>query len=174
MRCQLPDKEKGGKAEVVFIFDYEQNTYRVQRSLPSGKSTILEFQIKDGDEWRVLSERSIRETQARIEQVLRLDYDTFVNASFFLQGKADQFTQQTASKRKEVLGSILGLEAWEIYRTRAAERRRTVEDEVENIDGRVMEIEMLCSKRSGRPWRCWPGPWSGPKRDFLASRTGWL
>lgn len=134
-------KEKGGKAEVIFTFDYEQNTYRVQRSLPSGKSTILEFQIKDGDEWRTLSERSIRETQARIEQILRLDYDTFVNASFFLQGKADQFTQQTASKRKEVLGSILGLEVWEVYRIRAAGRRRMVEGEVENIDGRVMEID---------------------------------
>jgi exonuclease SbcC len=134
-------KEKGGKAEVVFIFDYEQNTYRVQRSLPSGKSTMLEFQIRDGEAWRTLSERTLRETQARIEQVLRLDYDTFVNAAFFLQGKADQFTQQTASKRKEVLGSILGLEAWETYRTRTAEKRKKIEGQVENMDGRVMEID---------------------------------
>ena len=134
-------KEKNGKAEVIFTFEYEQNTYRVQRSLPSGKGTMLEFQVKDGDEWRTLSERSIRETQSRIEQVLRLDYDTFINAAFFLQGKADQFTQQTASRRKEVLGSILGLEVWETYRMRAAGRRKTVEGEVENIDGRVMEID---------------------------------
>ena len=74
-------------------------------------------------------------------RILRLDYDTFVNAAFFLQGKADQFTQQTASKRKEVLGNILGLEAWETYRTRTAERRRTLEDDVRNIDGRITEID---------------------------------
>ena len=128
-------------AEVVFTFTYEDNIYRVQRSLPRGKSTALEFQVQDDDNWRPLSERTLRETQARIEQVLRLDYDTFVNAAFFLQGKADQFTQHTASKRKEVLGSILGLEAWETYRTRTAERRRTLEDNVRTIDGRMTEID---------------------------------
>ncbi|MBN1453411.1 MAG: SMC family ATPase [Anaerolineales bacterium] len=128
-------------AEVEFTFSYEENIYRVQRSLPRGKGTVLEFQVQDGDTWRPLTERTLRETQTRIEQVLRLDYDTFVNAAFFLQGKADQFTQQTASKRKEVLGSILGLEAWETYRVRTAERRRTVEDDVRNIDGRITEID---------------------------------
>ena len=149
-------------AEVTFTFGYEENTYRVQRSLPRGKGTVLEFQVLDdgypkgtlpktGDRppssvpgqgtWRPLTERTMRETQARIEGVLRLDYDTFINAAFFLQGKADQFTQQTASKRKEVLGSILGLEAWETYRVRAAERRRTLEDDVRTIDGRITEIE---------------------------------
>ena len=68
-----------------------------------------------------LTERTVRETQARIEQALRFDYETFINASFFLQGKADQFTQQNASRRKEVLGSILGLEVWEVYKARTAD-----------------------------------------------------
>jgi exonuclease SbcC len=128
-------------AEVAFTFSYEENVYRVQRSLPRGKGTSLEFQVQDDGTWRPLTERTLRETQARIEQILRLDYDTFVNAAFFLQGKADQFTQHTASKRKEVLGSILGLEAWETYRLRTAERRRGLENEVGNIDGRITEIE---------------------------------
>ena len=132
---------QSGAAEVALTFSYEQSTYRVQRSLQRGKGTVLEFQILDGEAWRPLTERTLRETQARIEQVLRLDYDTFVNAAFFLQGKADQFTQHTASKRKEVLGSILGLEAWETYRLRTAERRRLLEDEVRTIDGRVNEID---------------------------------
>jgi len=137
-------------AEVVFTFSYEENTYRVQRSLPKGKGTSLEFQVRDEGVWRPLTERTLRETQARIEQVLRLDYDTFVNAAFFLQGKADQFTQQTASKRKEVLGSILGLEAWETYRTRTAERRRALEDEVRIIDGRITEIEEELAEEDAR------------------------
>ena len=149
-------------AEVAFTFSYEENVYRVQRSLPRGKGTVLEFQVLDGGPatddrplssvigqgtWRPLTERTLRETQARIEQILRLDYDTFVNAAFFLQGKADQFTQQTASKRKEVLGSILGLEAWETYRVRTAERRRGLEDEVRTIDGRIPKSIMNWRKR---------------------------
>jgi len=140
-------------AEVTFTFSYEENIYRVQRSLPKGKGTLLEFQVQDEDTWRPLTERTLRETQARIEQILRLDYDTFVNAAFFLQGKADQFTQQTASKRKEVLGSILGLEAWESYRVRTAERRRALEDDVRTIDGRITEIDNELAEQDVRKAR---------------------
>jgi DNA repair protein SbcC/Rad50 len=128
-------------AEVVFTFAHEQNTYRIQRTLPRGKSTVLEFQIQNHDGWKTLTEKTTRDTQVRIEQTLRLDYETFVNASFFLQGKADQFTQQNATKRKEVLSNILGLEVWEEYKNRTAERRRAIEHEVEEIDGRMSEID---------------------------------
>ena len=155
-------------AEVVLTFLYEGSIYRVLRALPRGKTTTLEFQVLDGgpetedrplslvlgqSTWRPLTERTLRETQARIEQVLRLDYETFINAAFFLQGKADQFTQQTASKRKEVLGNILGLEAWEGYKERTAERRRGLEREIENIDGRVLEIETELSEEEQRKSR---------------------
>ena len=70
-------------AEVIFTFMLEQNTYRVQRVLPRNKSTVLEFQVQNGDSWKPLTEKTTRDTQLRIEQILRLDYDTFVNASFF-------------------------------------------------------------------------------------------
>ncbi|MEZ0395029.1 MAG: SMC family ATPase [Anaerolineales bacterium] len=146
-------------AEVVFTFEYEGNIYRVLRSLPRGKTTSLEFQIQQaavGDqppEWRPLTERTSRETQARIEQVLRLDYDTFINAAFFLQGKADQFTQQTPGRRKEILGSILGLEIWETYRQRAAEQRKNVEGDLASIDGRLQEIEAELSEEAERKAR---------------------
>jgi exonuclease SbcC len=129
-------------AEVSFTFGYENNVYRVQRTLPRGKSTVLEFQVKDSKNgWRPLTEKTTRETQARIEQTLRLDYETFINASFFLQGKADQFTQKKASERKAVLSTILGLEIWNTYKERAAEKRKSIEAEVATIDGRMTEIE---------------------------------
>ena len=81
-------------------------------------------------QWRPLTERTLRETELRILQTLRMDYETFINASFFLQGKADQFTQQRPGDRKRILGSILGLEIWESYRQRAAERRKLVESDI--------------------------------------------
>lgn len=74
-------------AEVVLTFQHEENTYRVQRTLPRNKNTMLEFQVRTQTGWKPLTEKTTRETQARIEQTLRLDFDTFVNASFFLQGK---------------------------------------------------------------------------------------
>ena len=140
-------------AEVALTFQHEGNTYRVQRTLPRNKSTVLEFQIQNGDEWRPLTEKTTRDTQARIENALRLDYETFVNASFFLQGKADQFTQQNATKRKEVLGNILGLEAWEEYKNRTAEKRKAIEREVDETEGRIAEIDAELAEEETRKTR---------------------
>ena len=137
-------------AEVIYIFRYENNTYRIQRTMPRGKKKNLEFQIYDEELWRPLTEATMRATQARIEQTLRLDYDTFINAAFFLQGKADQFTQQTASKRKETLSSILGLEIWDEYKARAGEKRRETEKELDIADGRIAEIDEELGEESIR------------------------
>ena len=128
-------------AEVALTFQHEENTYRVQRTLPRNKNTMLEFQVRTQAGWKPLTEKTTRETQARIEQTLRLDFDTFVNASFFLQGKADQFTQQNATRRKEVLSNILGLEMWEDYKNKTTEKRKSLERAVDEIDGRIREID---------------------------------
>ena len=161
-------------AEVAFTFQYEDSIYRVQRALPRGKNAILEFQVLESEGafaaqrnanngsrlhlpenpvWHPLTERTLRETQACIEDTLRLDYETFVNASFFLQGKADQFTQQTAGKRKDVLGSILGLEVWEDYKARAADRRKGFENDLEILDRRIAEIDLELAEDEPRKQR---------------------
>ena len=92
----------------------------------------------------------MRETELRILQTLRMDYETFINASFFLQGKADQFTQQRPGDRKRILGSILGLEVWESYRQRAAERRKLVESDITGLDGRLKEISAELAEEQAR------------------------
>ena len=148
-------------AEVSFTFQYEKNRYRVIRTNPRGKTTQLEFQIaatgdpstQTGDGWKTLSERTLRATQDRIEETLRLDYDTFINAAFFLQGKADQFTQQRPGDRKRILASILGLEVWETYRQVAVERRKSIESEIGSLDGRLAEINSELAEEGSRKKR---------------------
>ncbi len=150
-------------AEVSFIFSYEGNIYRVLRSKPRNKTTLLEFHIlQDAIEdingiidiesgiWKPLTERTLRDTEARIQETLRLDYETFVNASFFLQGKADQFTQQRPGDRKRILASILGLEIWEAYRQRTADRRRAIENKIHSFDGRMQEITAELAEEASR------------------------
>ncbi|GAB4398307.1 MAG: SMC family ATPase [Anaerolineales bacterium] len=129
-------------AEVTFTFAYEGNIYRVQRANPRGRASLLEFQIQTPEgTWKPLSERSARATQQHIESTLRLDYDTFTNAAFILQGKADLFTQQTPANRKRILSSILGLEIWETYRQIAADQRKNIENQINALDGRLEEIQ---------------------------------
>ncbi|MCJ7717033.1 MAG: SMC family ATPase, partial [Anaerolineales bacterium] len=135
------------QAEVVFIFHYEGNQYRIIRSNPKGETKSVEFQIlqeeghnTDDPTWLPLTERTLRETDQKIEGVLRLDYESFINASFLLQGEADRFTQQNPSVRKRILSQILGLEIWENYRSRATQKRKKSESEINALDGRIAEI----------------------------------
>lgn len=128
-------------AEVVFDFDYESERYRIQRSKVKDKTGILEFYIRnEAEQWLPLTEHSLRETEARIQQTLRLDYETFTNASFFLQGKADQFSQQKPSDRKRILGSILGLETWELYKNQATEQRKNQEVDLNITESQLADI----------------------------------
>jgi len=138
-------------AEVIFTFEYEGIYYRVQRMKEKGKSPILEFQIKGEDEqWKALSERTVTETQKRIQEVLHLDYETFINASFFLQGKADEFTKKNSTQRKEILAGILGMDRWEQYRDAAREYRRMVENRISTTENLLMEIETELNEEQER------------------------
>jgi DNA repair protein SbcC/Rad50 len=134
-------------AQVTLDFDYEGNRYRVQRVNPRSKTSAVEFFIWStaggGDEgrWKPLTERTLRETDKKIEDTLRMDFDTFTNASFFLQGKADQFATARPADRKRILSNILGLEIWESYRDAASQRRRDLEKDVKALDGRLSEIQ---------------------------------
>jgi exonuclease SbcC len=97
---------------VEFDFSLDDDHYRVIRSWRRTKRGIpnLELQISDGDLFRTLSEgQGVVHTQGRINQLLGMDYDTFVNSAFIVQGRADEFTQKNARQRKEILGQILGL-----------------------------------------------------------------
>lgn len=127
-------------AEVSLEFEYEELRYRVLRIRPRGKSTQLEFFIRDGNDWKALTEPTVSRTQEQIIHTLRLDYDTFINASFFLQGRADQFAQRTPGDRKKILASILGLDEWEQYRDAAVRMIRDCEKERSTQNGSLNEI----------------------------------
>lgn len=128
-------------AEVEFEFSYEGNHYRILRAKHRDKPTILEFHIQAANTWKPLTEKSVRDTEDRICETLKMDYDVFINASFFLQGKADQFTQQRPGDRKKILSSILGLDSWEGYRLNAVEHRKKTEESLSLLDGRMQEIQ---------------------------------
>ena len=134
--------QQSDTALVVLDFEYEQQLFRVCRTKQMDKTQILEFYFRDQgpQQWRALTEHSVSDTQKRIQSTLRMDYDTFINASFFLQGKADQFTQLTPGDRKAILSNILGLEIWEDYQKRTREIRKDLEFEKKRLESLLIEI----------------------------------
>jgi exonuclease SbcC len=136
---------------VALTFLQGEERFRVIRQRKAGKrgSSLLELQSWDRsvDSWRGLSEATIRDTQSKIDELLRLDYETFVNSAFLLQGRADEFTTKTPAQRKQVLANILGLDIWELYEGRARERISNTKAAIERLEGRLEEIERELSQR---------------------------
>jgi len=62
-----------------------------------------------GLNWTSMTSASMKETGKHIQDLLRMDFDTFVNSAYLKQGRAEEFTTRPPSERKQVLSEILGL-----------------------------------------------------------------
>lgn len=136
---------------VALSFDQEGGRYKVIRQRKAGKrgASLLELLVWDPGtaSWRGIAEGGMRATQDKIEKLLHLDYDTFVNSAFLIQGRADEFTTKTPSERKQVLANILGLSVWEFYEDRAKAQLAANRGDLLRMDGRLEEIERELSQR---------------------------
>jgi exonuclease SbcC len=138
------------EAEVEFIFDLENERYRVlrKRSLKTRQSA-LELQGFDQatQRFRPLSGASIRETEAKIVQLLHMNYDTFINSVFVLQGRADEFTTRRPGERKRILADILGLSIYDTLEARARARRNEMDLEVKTLNQRLAELQQEVAQK---------------------------
>jgi exonuclease SbcC len=137
--------------QVRLAFDQAGQRYQVIRQRKAGKQGIsgLSLHAWDGqrEAWRDLSAARLVDTQKKIETLLHLDYDTFINSAFLMQGRADEFTTKSPSQRKQVLATILGLSRWEVLETRAKERIAGTRADMHRLEGRLEEIDRELARR---------------------------
>jgi len=134
------------ECRVELEFLSRDTSYRVirSRSRAGGRRrqgvSDLQFQVLGSDAAIAITGDHIRETQAKIEQTIGMDYDAFINSAFLLQGRADEFTNKTPADRKAVLSKILGLEAYDRIQERARQRLdegKSSSSEIEGSLGRM-------------------------------------
>ncbi|MCE2464775.1 MAG: SMC family ATPase, partial [Dehalococcoidia bacterium] len=101
--------------------------YKVLRRYSSGggrrrqPTSDLQLQLVSDDNLLPITGNTIRGTQSRIDQIIGMDYETFINSAFLLQGRADEFTNKSPGDRKEVLAKVLELELYDRLQDRARE-----------------------------------------------------
>jgi len=140
--------------EVTYTFRLGERDYRIfrrrsfARGGASGQQTLEFFIGAPGtDEWLPISGDNVRETQEGIVGVLNMDYDTFVNSAFILQGRADSFTQKPPSERKKILGDILNLQEYDELARLARDEEKAVRSQLDQSRAR---INVLDERLSGR------------------------
>ncbi|MFL2768283.1 MAG: AAA family ATPase [Dehalococcoidia bacterium] len=111
--------EEGMFAEFEFNIDYltidslANTKYRILRSIKSKGSQRLNFEKFNGSDFTSISGNTVSETQSIIEKIVNMNYETFVNTSYLMQGNADRFSTSQPTKRKEILSEILNLNQWQ-------------------------------------------------------------
>jgi exonuclease SbcC len=140
------------ETEVEFEFELEGERYRVlrKRSLRTraGQSS-LELQGFDraANRYKAISGNSIRETEAKIVQLLHMNYETFINSVFVLQGRADEFTTRRPGERKRILAEILGLSVFDELEVRARAQRNELDQEVKALTLRLDELQQEVARK---------------------------
>ena len=134
------------ECRVELDFASRDQNYRVIRSHARGGKrrrggvSDLQLMVLEGEAPRPMTGDMIRETQTRIDQTIGMDYDTFVNSAFLVQGRADEFTNKTPAERKAVLSKILGLEAYDRLQARARERNSWAENTAKIAESTVERL----------------------------------
>src|SRR5256714_8274473 len=86
-------------------------------------------------------------TQPRLNEILKLGYETFINSSFLLQGRADEFTNKPPVQRKAVLAEILGLDRYDRLAERARERSRALDAKAKSLRDAMAAVESELARR---------------------------
>ena len=143
--------------EAELEFTSSGDRYRVIRKHARGRpgragQTVLELHAAsdaEGSTYRPITANTVRETQKRIIDLLRMDYDTFVNSAFLRQGRADEFTVRTAKERKQVLSEILGLSFYDNLEANARKKARELEVEVSVLERDIETIDLELEHKAG-------------------------
>ena len=149
---------------VDLTFTHESEKYRVRRarqkvsvkagSKGSSKGT-LDFQVFSTNNlpesgstgnWRSLTSASMRETQKTITELLRMDFETFINSAYLRQGKADEFTTRAPSDRKQILSEILGLSYFDRLQDKAKKAASELKGKAEILSANLSSVSDLENK----------------------------
>ncbi|HUE75987.1 MAG TPA: SMC family ATPase [Chloroflexota bacterium] len=136
--------------EVEFVFDLGSERYcvlrkRARRTNGRGRTLtgVLELQLYDPEraEYQSISGDTQTDTQRKIVDLLRMEYETFINSAFLLQGRADEFTVKPPGERKRILADLLGLSHYDDLEERARSASRGIEIERREIQATLAETD---------------------------------
>ncbi len=132
---------------VDFIFQNNQQTYRIIRTRHRGQSSSLEFQIESGGGFRSLTEKGVRATQQLILHHLKLDYETFINSAYLRQGRADEFMLRRPNERKQILADLLKLDQYEHLAEQAKDLSRQFKGQAEQLEQNLLTLTQQLQAR---------------------------
>ncbi len=96
-------------AEVILKLELDGSEYTVSRRISANSSSMATL-MKDGKHLQTQPER----VTESIQELLKVDYDTFSRAIYSQQNRLDYFLELTKAERKKGIDGMLGLDAFAV------------------------------------------------------------
>lgn len=133
---------KAEEFELTLDFEMNNNNYEITRRKSKSKHE-LELYING-----INHTESIKITQQKIYDIIKLDYDMFMDILCIGQGKSGSFMEKTPDKRKETFSNILSsLNKYEILEKYTKELKKDLADEVSELETRINFYENKISNK---------------------------
>ena len=124
--------------KVELTFEVDGDVYKVvrSRSKRSSGENINELYKNGGPH-----ARTSREVNKKIEEILGIDHDVFLNAIYIKQGEIDSLINLKPAERKKIVGEILGIDRYEkVWREMGSAISR-FRNKLEYIKGQLLRKE---------------------------------
>jgi len=129
------------EVQVDFRFQCNGDTYRILRRRRRGQSASLELQVQHDRQFQSLTAKGVKATQKQINELLKLDYDTFINSAYLRQGRADEFMLRSPTERKKVLAELLKLDQYQTLSEEAKDISRKLKGQSEQLEQSLAPTE---------------------------------
>lgn len=132
----------GDKMELEFKFEMNNNNYTIIRKKTRGGSHELELYINDENQTE-----KITETQKKILNIIKMDYDTFLDTVCIGQGQSGRFMAKKPNERKDVFVQVLGLNKFEKLEKASKEKKKNILIDIESCNFQINNLEMSISQK---------------------------
>ena len=121
---------------IEFCFVMNNIEYIVNTSKIRGESRTLDFYING-----VNQSEKVSETQEKINSILKMNYDTFMDTVCIGQGASSRFMNKKPAERKQTLMQILDVQKFEDYENKAKEKKKQIKDELDSLKYKIDILE---------------------------------
>ncbi|AEO93634.1 gp375 [Bacillus phage G] len=129
--------------EIELEFEINSQMIRVIRRRFAKGGQELELFIDEVDHTD-----KIKETQAKLLNIIKIDYDTFIDTVIIKQGNSGTFMAKPANERKEVFTQILGLDKYDVLQEYTKEIRKETKKDIETNKEKLAELDDSIKNKS--------------------------
>jgi exonuclease SbcC len=122
--------------EIEFSFTMNNNEYIIKRRKIRNGGHELEFFING-----ISQTEKLTETQNKINNIIKMDYETFLDTVCIGQGQSGRFMQKKPNERKEVFVQVLGLDKYEKLEEYTRNLKRETKQEIDKISDKINNFQ---------------------------------